>query len=209
MYLTQFEINTKRRASRSLLASAHRLHAAVLASFPSQSEPGRVLWRLDHGDHGRRELWISSAVPPDLSALVEDCGWPATARWRTADASGLMGSLEAGQTWRFRLTANPVVSKASAHGGRGTVVPLTLAGCLPWLAARAAAAGFTVPDGGARVSRLESLRFRRSSQHVVLRQAQFDGTLTVTDPVALRSAMTQGIGRARGYGCGLLTLAPT
>ncbi|MFV0453172.1 MAG: type I-E CRISPR-associated protein Cas6/Cse3/CasE [Propioniciclava sp.] len=207
MYLTQFEINTKRRQSRALLASAHRLHAAVLASFPGEADTGRVLWRLDQGDHGRRELWISSVTPPDLSALVEGCGWPASATWRTADTSGLLGRLAAGQRWRFRLTANPVVSKA-ASGGRGRVVPLTLSGCLPWLEFRAPKAGFTVADGDVLVSRLETLRFQRGNQRVVLRQAQFDGSLTVTDPVALRGAMHQGIGRARGYGCGLMTLAP-
>ncbi|MEV6962802.1 type I-E CRISPR-associated protein Cas6/Cse3/CasE [Streptomyces sp. NPDC051207] len=36
----------------------------------------------------------------------------------------------------------------------------------------------------------------------------FEGRLEVTDPDALRRALTQGIGRARAYGCGLLTLAP-
>lgn len=36
----------------------------------------------------------------------------------------------------------------------------------------------------------------------------FEGRLQVTDPDALRRTLTQGIGRARAYGCGLLTLAP-
>ena len=38
--------------------------------------------------------------------------------------------------------------------------------------------------------------------------ATFDGRLTVTDPEALRQALTSGIGRAKAYGCGLMTLAP-
>ncbi|MEU3862746.1 type I-E CRISPR-associated protein Cas6/Cse3/CasE [Streptomyces sp. NPDC028722] len=36
----------------------------------------------------------------------------------------------------------------------------------------------------------------------------FDGRLEVTDPHLLRRALTQGIGKAKAYGCGLLTLAP-
>lgn len=36
----------------------------------------------------------------------------------------------------------------------------------------------------------------------------YDGHLTVTDPHALRRTLTQGIGRAKAYGCGLMTLAP-
>ena len=42
---------------------------------------------------------------------------------------------------------------------------------------------------------------------VTLKLATFQGTLKVTDPRALRSALANGIGRAKGYGAGLLTLA--
>ncbi|MET9734472.1 type I-E CRISPR-associated protein Cas6/Cse3/CasE [Streptomyces sp. NPDC006458] len=43
---------------------------------------------------------------------------------------------------------------------------------------------------------------------VTLVTATYDGRLEVTDPDALRRTLTQGIGRARAYGCGLLTLTP-
>ncbi|MEU1126066.1 type I-E CRISPR-associated protein Cas6/Cse3/CasE [Streptomyces sp. NPDC005899] len=36
----------------------------------------------------------------------------------------------------------------------------------------------------------------------------FDGRLEVTDPELLRRTLRQGIGKAKAYGCGLLTLAP-
>lgn len=45
------------------------------------------------------------------------------------------------------------------------------------------------------------------AKQVTLALATFEGTLRVTDPVALRSALVNGIGRAKGYGAGLLTLA--
>ncbi len=35
----------------------------------------------------------------------------------------------------------------------------------------------------------------------------FDGRLEVTDPVALRRTLTMGLGKAKAYGCGLMTLA--
>ncbi|MEU9313452.1 type I-E CRISPR-associated protein Cas6/Cse3/CasE [Streptomyces sp. NPDC048256] len=43
---------------------------------------------------------------------------------------------------------------------------------------------------------------------VTLVAVTFDGRLEVTDPDALRRTLTQGIGRAKAYGCGLITLAP-
>jgi CRISPR system Cascade subunit CasE len=38
--------------------------------------------------------------------------------------------------------------------------------------------------------------------------ATFEGRLEVTDPDALRRTLTQGLGRAKAYGCGLMTLSP-
>ncbi|WP_186779842.1 type I-E CRISPR-associated protein Cas6/Cse3/CasE [Streptomyces salinarius] len=48
----------------------------------------------------------------------------------------------------------------------------------------------------------------RRDKPVTFVTVTFEGRLEVTDPEALRRALTQGIGRARAYGCGLLTLAP-
>ncbi|WP_340561934.1 type I-E CRISPR-associated protein Cas6/Cse3/CasE [Streptomyces sp. GSL17-111] len=48
----------------------------------------------------------------------------------------------------------------------------------------------------------------RKSQPVTLVTVTFEGRLEVTDPALLRRTLTQGIGRAKAYGCGLLTLAP-
>jgi CRISPR system Cascade subunit CasE len=42
---------------------------------------------------------------------------------------------------------------------------------------------------------------------VTIAKATFDGKMVVTDPKALKSAMTMGIGPGKAYGCGLLTLA--
>jgi CRISPR system Cascade subunit CasE len=48
----------------------------------------------------------------------------------------------------------------------------------------------------------------RNSKPVTVVAVTFDGRLEITDPDALRRTLTQGIGRAKAYGCGLITLAP-
>ncbi|MEF9903907.1 type I-E CRISPR-associated protein Cas6/Cse3/CasE [Streptomyces sp. P9-A2] len=48
----------------------------------------------------------------------------------------------------------------------------------------------------------------RRGNPVTVVTATFEGRLEVIDPDALRRTLTQGVGRARAYGCGLLTLAP-
>ncbi|MEU0769521.1 type I-E CRISPR-associated protein Cas6/Cse3/CasE [Streptomyces albogriseolus] len=48
----------------------------------------------------------------------------------------------------------------------------------------------------------------RRDKPVTVVAVTFEGRLEVTDADLLRRTLTQGIGRARAYGCGLLTLAP-
>jgi CRISPR system Cascade subunit CasE len=49
---------------------------------------------------------------------------------------------------------------------------------------------------------------RGQGQPVTVVTVTFEGRLEITDPDAMRRTLTQGVGRARAYGCGLLTLAP-
>jgi CRISPR system Cascade subunit CasE len=42
---------------------------------------------------------------------------------------------------------------------------------------------------------------------VTLVTVTYDGRLEITDPEAFRRALTHGIGKAKAYGCGLMTLA--
>jgi CRISPR system Cascade subunit CasE len=111
----------------------------------------------------------------------------------------------------------------------------TVAQQLQWLVRQSERHGFTIPGATATppapglqtdssepeapsspagpavavVSR-DILRFtkRKDGPRVTLSTATFEGRLRVTDPDALRSALLGGIGPAKGYGQGLLTLAP-
>lgn len=218
MFLTRFSINTTRRGSRHLLASQQRMHAAVLGCFPPAADPGRVLWRVDTERH-RKELFIASVSRPDLSGLVEQAGWPALPEenWATADYQPFLDRLQAGQRWAFRLTANPVRSVPREHGERGRVsAHVTAARQEQWLLKRAPRLGFAIPPGGSgepqvAVRDRRTARFERRSsstgQQVTVVMATYDGLLEVTDAGALRKALSEGVGRAKAYGCGLLTLA--
>jgi len=43
---------------------------------------------------------------------------------------------------------------------------------------------------------------------VSLVTASFEGLVIIADADLLRATLVSGLGRAKGYGCGLLTLAP-
>lgn len=224
MYLTHMPLNPQRRSTRELVTSPQRLHAAVLAGFlPGVARRGRVLWRLDETSRHELDLYVASQEKPSFDALAEQAGWSANPVWRTSDYQPFLDRLRSGQQWVFRLTANPVrsVRDLAALGGarpRGDRVPLVRdADQREWLVARGEQHGFRIVDGDSgglnlRVSRNQRRRFNRRSEGdqrtVTLQMAQFDGVLEVTDADALRGVLTDGLGSAKGYGCGLMTLAP-
>ncbi|ANN17253.1 type I-E CRISPR-associated protein Cas6/Cse3/CasE [Amycolatopsis orientalis] len=43
---------------------------------------------------------------------------------------------------------------------------------------------------------------------ITVEPVRYDGHLVITDPAAFSDALVTGIGRAKAYGCGLLSLAP-
>lgn len=80
-----------------------------------------------------------------------------------------------------------------------------------WLARKGDAAGFRVRD--ATVADLGTAVGYRpepvAARPIRLRLVQFDGALEVTDPGRLATAVRHGIGSAKGFGCGLLSLGQT
>lgn len=225
MYLSRVPLNPARRGTRQFLSSPQVVHAAVMLSFPPGTlghadEHGRVLWRIDQRDT-EIHLYVVSPAEPDFTHIVEQAGWPTNGAWVTRKYGQLLDTLTIGQHWHFRLTANPVRSAqtspdATARKERGKITGLSAPEQLEWLHRKAIHAGFMIPDCGpneqresdVRLIARDSLTFRRGSGRVSLSVATFEGTLAVTDPDRLKAALTHGIGRAKGYGCGLLTLAP-
>lgn len=131
----------------------------------------------------------------------------------------------------FEVRKSPPAGPGGDAGARGDGKVLPLHGPeaqTGWLARRGATHGFellrenparrlpgTAPDDGpdapgpwsVLVSDARVHRFTRQGATVTLATAQFDGVLQVTDTAAFRRTLVTGIGRAKGYGCGLLTVA--
>ncbi|TQN31180.1 CRISPR system Cascade subunit CasE [Haloactinospora alba] len=232
MYLTRFRLNTARMGARKLLSSPQRMHAAVLAGFPeltsASSGEGRVLWRVDRGAKAKAFLYVVSQERPDYTHLVEQAGWPTLeGGWETSDYTPFLEKLTAGDVWAFRLTANPVHKVRTCDGQEDTKTTphITQHHQAEWLLQRQEKAGFRVvrkaagdphPDGeGEREllvhdqRRLEFRKKRGDKSSVSLSAVTFDGRLEVTDPETLRRTLIHGLGRAKAYGCGLMTLAPS
>ncbi|MEN8655470.1 type I-E CRISPR-associated protein Cas6/Cse3/CasE [Streptomyces sp. 21So2-11] len=234
MYLTRFRVNTARAQSRRLLSSPQTTHAAVMSSFPdllpTATDTPRVLWRLDRAATAQVHLFVASPTRPDLTHLVEQTGWPAAATeqargWTTYDYAPFLARLDKGGTWNFRLTANPVHSIRNQEGvPTKRTAHLTPRHQLGWLLQRQEAGGFRIHEKPAdkqhtefgdthqvTVSDKRALDFAKRGEkgRVTITTVTYDGRLEVTDPHALRRLLTAGLGKAKAYGCGLMTLAPS
>lgn len=227
MYLSRIPLNPARKDTRHFLSSPHIAHAAVMASFPPTDkveapdpiEAGRVLWRIDRSEKAAH-LYVVSPMRPDFTHVVEQVGWPTTSTWATRNYRDLLDRIAIGQRWHFRLTANPIRRAMDRDRNdpteRGRTVGFDATGQLQWLQRKATDHGFEIGQCVSGDSKepdvviidRRSVTFQRQSQKVSLSTATFEGTLEVTDPRRLREALVSGIGRAKGYGCGLLTLAP-
>lgn len=228
MFISRMALNPARIEARRLIASPYRLHAAVEQAFPPevdrQNDEGRILWRLDASQSAADSVWLYIVSParPDLTHVVERAGWPAVYAngWETKDYAPLLDRIESGQTWRFRLKANPV-RKVACDKGRvpddrvvGTLRGhVTVAQQMEWLVSRSIAHGFAIVENGemgpvVSISQRHKEEFQRGDERVTLSTARFDGILNVVDAEAFRHALCHGIGRAKGFGCGLLTVAP-
>ncbi len=198
----------------------------------------RVLWRVDESAGRRIDLYVLSPHEPDLTGAVEQAGWPTAHAWDCRPYTPLLERLSVGQRWRFRLTANPVRSKSVAGqtGSRGRVVPhLTRRHQAEWFLSHTTGWGFEVPtnsleydvqtpDGDTghvvpdqlAISKHDVASFDRhtetshgpQSNRVQITRVTYDGVLEVADADALRRSLVHGMGRAKAYGCGLMTLAP-
>lgn len=197
------------------LASPERLHATVESGFPSSADKKfRNLWRIDRLGNVLYLLVLSDGKP-DFTHIVEQFGWPgAEQKWETKDYAPLLGRIELGQKWQFRLRANPVHSvkqpsnsQAQKPTKRGKVYAhVTVQQQEQWLLDRAAKYGFSLQESSFRVVQQEVKKFQRQRNPVTLGIATFEGILEVEDVALFLRTLICGIGRAKAYGCGLLTI---
>jgi len=121
-----------------------------MASFadilPSATDRPRVLWRIDHNAKAEVLLYIVAPSRPDLTHLVEQAGWPTLPPgWQTYDYTTFLDKVDAGSTWAFRLTANPVHSiRREAGEPTKRTAHRTPRHQMQWLLQRQEASGFRV-----------------------------------------------------------------
>ncbi len=209
MYLSRVLLNEKRRETMRALASPQVLHGAVEGSLSGTKE--RKLWRVDRLNDKCFLLVLSSSIP-DLSQMVERYGYEGYPGV-TKDYDLLLNKVDCNQKWQFRLCANPVHSSSIDKENstkRGKIFAhVTENQQMEWLIKRSQSCGFSLQNEDFKVVQSQWKKFFKGGgrkQEVSIKVATFEGSLIITDREAFLSTLTVGIGRAKAYGCGLMTI---
>ncbi len=224
LYLSRLIPDLRAAAVRRDLANPYEMHRTLMRALPDHNDggPGRILWRVDSNPHtGGLHLLVQSTLPPDWSQL--DLGWLVTPPQQRKFAP----VFRPGQRLRFRLRANPTRRAGKAHPDPAFVgkrVPIMdLDGQLVWFVRKARCGGFhpigrngdgdaatfDVAVSHAGIARSYKLGPDRSKMIAIDHYAVvFDGVLMVNDPEVFRHEVIRGIGPAKAFGFGLLSVAP-
>lgn len=227
MRLHRITLNPRNKEARRDLADPYQMHATLCRAFFPQDTPcppGALLWRLEpEADRqGYPRVLVQSQAAPDWATLLES-DWLARAEPGIDLVQKLaLDALAVGQSFRFRLRANPC---KTSLGKRTGLVHRDAQ--LDWLARKGEQHGFAVPAPDTadyfdfvespngkpypdvRVSQDQMLAGRKHDGITIrVYAALFEGRLTVRNPDLFRAALASGIGHGKVMGLGLLSVVP-
>lgn len=202
MFLSRIELDILRDETMRAISSPQILHATLENCF---NQKNRTLWRLD-SLNGKRFLLVVSQVAPSFEPLAKQlCRDGETGHVK--NYSTFLAAIKNGQQLRFRLRGNTVHSLTPEQGKRGKVVPhITEHHKREWLVKKAASNGFLLEESKFGMVECGQQRFFRNKKAVDISHATFEGVLTVENAEIFVAALTNGIGRGKAYGCGLMTV---
>jgi CRISPR system Cascade subunit CasE len=227
MWLSRLNLDPRSRAVRRDLSDCHQLHRTLLSGFPSVqlAEPRRevgMLHRLEQDRTGNPVLLVQSMLEPNWSHLPADYCLRRTSGGENPGLKPMghiLDAVQAGSRFRFRLVANPTrrISRDVSRGGASSarVELRTEEQWHEWMLRQADKHGFRL-EGLNTAPGLQNLiglhagflQGKRNGESVTVFAVQFEGVLEVADAEQFRVAIRSGIGPAKAYGCGLISIGP-
>jgi CRISPR system Cascade subunit CasE len=197
------------------LGDPAEMHRTLMRAFPPVSGVSPraalgVLFRIEDDD-GRARVIVQSEVEPNWDALPD--GYLTEVESKSIDEA--LQGIRDGRVLRFLLVANPTRKIDRPGREQGRRVPLRSDEARhEWLVRRGERHGFELagsgPHDGVRIDRVLAPRRPRSGSRsrITIDAVRYEGRLVVRDAEQLVDAVRAGIGPAKAYGCGLLSLAP-
>jgi CRISPR system Cascade subunit CasE len=217
MYLSQLILNDRNPQVRRHLSNIHDLHRGIMLAFPDEQRDQpradwNVLFRLEPDSN---ILLVQSELEPDWNRLPSEYLIDRHSKSFVPEVS----QFPVDRLLQFRLKANP--SKRDKETKK-TVGLYFQPDQVAWLQRQGDRHGFsvelidTIPSPNLWGSKDKSKPVsddlpaplgKKNQHHIKVHTVLFQGILKIQDPSLLVSAIQQGIGRGKSYGCGLLSLS--
>jgi CRISPR system Cascade subunit CasE len=199
MVLSRITLDLTDPQARRDLGSPYEMHATIARL--TEGIPGRPLWRLDVGPrHDDAVILLQTDRAPDPSRLDERT--PTYHHSFESRPHRLLDRLTAGDALRFRVRANPTVTRnGSRHGLTREEEQLA------WIHRTLERYGATAIDASVAEQRKYIMRPARHPKPITIHGVTFDGSFAITEPERIRELIRNGIGHAKSLGFGLVTIA--
>lgn len=200
MYISKIELNPACNQVRAELGDMYQMHRTLSKAFgddPSEYAEARCLFRVDEQGENPYIL-VQSRIKPEWSRLtVDSCYMVAEPMVKQ-----FAPNLKVGQRLAFKLRANPTVKRDGKRFGLYREEEQ-----IEWLKRKGRDNGFEVL---AAFNNTEKLRANRkpNDKEATFASVVFEGVIRITDPEVFSKALESGIGSAKGFGFGLLSVAP-
>lgn len=214
MYISRVKLDLTNRKNLRDLSHLGCYHGWIEDSFPNERGKGdrsRKLWRID-SIHDEYYLLVLSEEKPEESILEK---YAVKGSLEIKDYDPFIEKLREGMQAKFRIKLNTVKSLADRSQGRrrGRLVPVPLDELIPYFLSRAEKNGFYVDEDDLKIVARSKELFEKQDQEntrikLDLVSTSYEGLLTITDLEKFKKALTQGIGKKKAYGFGLLTIIP-
>ncbi|MHB1310340.1 MAG: type I-E CRISPR-associated protein Cas6/Cse3/CasE [Limisphaerales bacterium] len=205
LHLTQILVSYEDAVRLLHLRDTYDWHQRVWQAFGGRDGQARnFLIRVDRQEEAFRVIILSRSAPARPDWCPTDC----------FGTKVIPENFFAHARYRFSLLANPTKKIRSNQAGQrtknGRRVPLTKREELvAWLQRKADAGGFSLNlDSLRTIPRGREFFHKDGTSHGTHTAVDFQGELTVSDPVQFRATVAAGIGSAKAFGFGLLVLAP-
>jgi CRISPR system Cascade subunit CasE len=207
MYLSKLILDPSHPHARRDLADAYQMHRTLSRAFVTTTDapPRRFLWRIENNRPNtyadQSVLLVQSADPGAWQALMMQPGYAHSIHPnKKVDLTEL---LREGRRYRFRIAANPTVTRAGKRLGL-----LREDAQQEWLARQGDRHGFRLLESVRTANGRLTVKQEKTGYRITVHVVRFDGFLEATDAEALSKALLGGIGRAKALGLGMLSLAP-
>lgn len=201
MFLSKIELNPRCKQVQAELRDPYQMHRTLSKAFGDDNgdyKDARCLFRVDESNEGRSIcLLMQSKVQPNWES------WTTAPEYQITEpkVKEFKPVLKAGQRLVFKLRANPTVKRDGKRLGIYTE-PERLA----WLERKGETNGFRVLEANIASDGKQKSRTTNGSS-TAFSAAIFNGILEITDVEKFMEALSNGIGSAKGFGFGLLSVA--